>query len=91
MINWNDSDYVSAGHFSTLVKSVTVKCADPDRPGPNMTSYKYGRNTTAETPSIFLSNQTTLLNDALAAFRSGLQFRGALVAVAGLMLASYVL
>jgi hypothetical protein len=91
MINWKDPDYVSAGHFYTLIKSITVKCADPNPPGVNMTSYVYGKNTTSETPSVFLSNRTTLLNGARAAFGSGLQFRGALVAVVGLMLTSYVL
>jgi hypothetical protein len=91
MINWNDPDYVSAGHFYTLIKSITVKCADPNQPGPNMTSYIYGKNVTAETPSILLSNQSTLLSDARAAFGSIPQFRGALVAVAVLILTSYVL
>jgi beta-glucanase (GH16 family) len=92
MINWNNPDYTSAGHFYTLIKSVTVKCGDPETPGPNITSYKYGKNTTLETPEILLSNQTTLLNDACNTFgRTGLQFHVSLLAVAGLLLGSYVL
>ena len=91
MIDWSDPDYIAAGHFYMLVQSVTVKCADPTPPGPDVTSYIYGKNKTSEIPSIFLGNQMTILNDARAALGSGLQFRGALVVVAGLMLASYVL
>jgi hypothetical protein len=91
MINWKEPDYVSAGHFYALVKSVTIKCNDPEKPGPNITSYKYGKNATAETPSVALSNQTTLLNGAGPTLGSGMQFRGAVAVVAGLLLASHVL
>jgi hypothetical protein len=91
MIDWSNPDYVSAGHFQTLIQSVTVQCADPVQPGPTIMSYIYGENTTLETPSILLSNETTLLNDARATFGRGLQFRAALVSVAGLMLTSYVI
>lgn len=91
MINWKDPDYVSAGHFYALVNKVTIKCADPTPPSGNITSYKYGVNATAETPAIAFSNQTTLLNGAGPTFGSGLQFRGAMTVVAGLMMASYVL
>ncbi|KAJ3772042.1 glycoside hydrolase family 16 protein [Lentinula raphanica] len=60
MINWQDSDYVSAGHFYALVQSVTVKCADPQSPGANITSYVYGSNQTTDTPTVAFSNQTTI-------------------------------
>ena len=32
LINWNDSDYEAAGHFYTLIKSVSIQCADPASP-----------------------------------------------------------
>ncbi|KAE9407905.1 hypothetical protein BT96DRAFT_1013796 [Gymnopus androsaceus JB14] len=64
MINWQDPDYISAGHFYALVQSVTVKCADPQSPGVNITSYIYGSNQTTDTPSIAFSNETILLNGA---------------------------
>ncbi|KAJ3930494.1 MAG: glycoside hydrolase family 16 protein [Lentinula lateritia] len=60
MINWQDPDYVSAGHFYTLIQSVTVKCADPQSPGANITSYVYGSNQTTDTPSVAFSNETTV-------------------------------
>lgn len=90
MIDWKDPDYVSAGHFYALVNSITVKCGDPQAPGVNITSYKYGTNTTAETPSIAFSNQTTLLNGAGPTFGTGLQFRGTIAVIAGLIIASYL-
>jgi len=67
MINWNDPDYVSAGHFYMLVKSVSIQCADPQQPGADVTSYVYGPNSTANTPGISFSNRTTLLNGATLA------------------------
>ncbi|KAF5389585.1 hypothetical protein D9757_004084 [Collybiopsis confluens] len=60
MINWQDPDYVSAGHFYALVQSVSVKCADPQSPGPNITSYIYGANQSTDTPNIDFSNQSTM-------------------------------
>lgn len=60
MINWNDPDYVSAGHFYTLIQSVNITCNDPVLPSPNVTSYVYTPNTTAFTPGIEFSNETTI-------------------------------
>lgn len=60
MINWNDPDYVSAGHFYTLVHSVNITCNDPTEPSDNVTSYVYTPNTTAYTPGIDFSNKTTI-------------------------------
>ncbi|KII87844.1 glycoside hydrolase family 16 protein [Plicaturopsis crispa FD-325 SS-3] len=60
MIDWTDPDYVKAGHFSAFVSSVSVKCADPQQPSANMTSYVYGANSTANTPSIAFSDETTI-------------------------------
>ncbi|KAF8137604.1 glycoside hydrolase family 16 protein [Boletus edulis] len=62
MIQWNDPDYVSAGHFYALFQSVSVECNDTTTPGPGITSYVYGQNSTLDTPSIAFSNATTLIN-----------------------------
>jgi beta-glucanase (GH16 family) len=64
MINWNDADYKSAGHFYASVNKVTIKCSTASPPsGANITSYVYGgsKNQSA-TPSITYSNHSTLLN-----------------------------
>ena len=60
MINWNDPDYVAAGNFYTLIKSVNVTCNDPVKPSPDITSYVYNPNTTTFTPGIAFSNKTTV-------------------------------
>ncbi|KAI0251080.1 concanavalin A-like lectin/glucanase domain-containing protein [Lactifluus subvellereus] len=64
MVNWQDPDYQSAGHFYALVKSVDVQCTDPTPPGPNVTSYVYDTNSSAMTPSIVFSNQSIVPNGA---------------------------
>lgn len=66
MINWDDPDYQAAGHFYALIKSITVNCSDPTPIASNVTSYVYGGNTTSNTPSIDLSNASTV-NGALGA------------------------
>ncbi|KAF4586682.1 hypothetical protein EYR40_010697 [Pleurotus pulmonarius] len=71
MINWDDPDYKAAGQFYTLVKSISIKCADPTKAGKNITSYVYGGNSTKDTPSVAFSNQTTLLNGALSVGPAG--------------------
>jgi hypothetical protein len=60
MINWSDPDYVAAGHFYTLIKSVNVTCNDPVEPSSDVTSYVYTPNTTTLTPGIEFSNKTTI-------------------------------
>jgi len=64
MINWNDPDYTSAGHFYALFQSVSVQCNDPTPPNSSVTSYVYGANTTLDTPSIAFSNASTMVNGA---------------------------
>ncbi|KAI6029648.1 glycoside hydrolase family 16 protein [Pisolithus microcarpus] len=64
MINWNDPDYVSAGHFYALFQSVSVQCNDTAPMNSSVTSYVYGPNVTLDTPSIAYSNATTLINHA---------------------------
>ncbi|KAH9031951.1 glycoside hydrolase family 16 protein [Lactarius hengduanensis] len=64
MINWQDPDYQSTGHFYALLKSVDVQCADPTPPDPKDTSYVYGANSSAMTPSVTFSNQSVLINGA---------------------------
>ena len=59
MINWDDPDYKSAGHFYAYIDSISVQCAD--QPGANITSYVYGSNSSAYTPSISETNETTIL------------------------------
>ena len=60
MINWDDPDYVTAGHFYTLIDSVNITCNDPVKPSPDVTSYVYTPNTTTFTPGIAFSNATTI-------------------------------
>ena len=91
MINWQDPDYVSAGHFYALVNKVTVKCADPTTPGVNITGYRYGSNTTAMTPSISFTNETTLLNSGPLRFGGGsLRVHTAIAVVAGLLVSHFI-
>ncbi|KAH9960691.1 hypothetical protein BC827DRAFT_1268088 [Russula dissimulans] len=47
---------LSTGHFYALVKSVDVQCSDPTPPGPNITSYTYGANSSDMTPTVAFSN-----------------------------------
>lgn len=72
-INWADPDYVSAGHFYALVKSVSIKCTPSAGMGPNITSYVYDKSSTSQAPVINLSNATTLLNGAAVVGVGGLQ------------------
>jgi len=60
MIDWQDPDYVSAGHFYALVQSINITCADPTPPAVDTTSYVYGKNVSTLTPAIAFSNQTTV-------------------------------
>ncbi|KAJ7578528.1 glycoside hydrolase family 16 protein [Mycena floridula] len=64
LIDYTNPDYVSAGHFYALLKSVNITCADPTKPSTDITSYVYGANSTTDTPSVAFSNVTTLLNGA---------------------------
>lgn len=86
MINFDDPDYKAAGQFYALVKSVSIKCADPQKPGVNMTSYRYGTNATANTPTVAFSNSSTLLNGAGVTAGISIRFHSALLmTVAGMM------
>ncbi|KAI0760422.1 concanavalin A-like lectin/glucanase domain-containing protein [Fomes fomentarius] len=60
VINWDDPDYKSAGHFYALVESVEVKCADSSSRSADAVSYVYGQNASAFTPSVAVSNETTV-------------------------------
>jgi len=75
MINWNDPDYQSAGHFYARINSISVKCANSSNmpANSNITSYVYGGNNASSSsssnhniPTILFSNRTTLLNGGLA-------------------------
>jgi hypothetical protein len=68
MIDWTDPDYVSAGQFYALVKSVSIKCADDQQQSSassTVTSYTYGGNASSgSSPAVGLSNSSTLVNSA---------------------------
>jgi beta-glucanase (GH16 family) len=90
MINWNDPDYAAAGHFYALVSSVSIECLDPQAPGPNVTSYVYGQNVSADTPDVAFSTESTI--DAaysISAVNSWL--RAVLAIVVGLTIAMQVM
>ncbi|KAG8909884.1 hypothetical protein FRC00_009261 [Tulasnella sp. 408] len=71
MIDWNDPDYVAQGQFSTIVKSVTIKCAKETSTTianngtlpANPRSYVYTKNDTV-TPRVMISNESTNVNGA---------------------------
>ena len=44
------------------MKSVSIKCADPETPAANDTSYVYGTNTSTDTPSIAFSNASVMVD-----------------------------
>jgi hypothetical protein len=87
MINWNDPDYVAAGHFYTLISSVNITCNDPVKPSANVTSYVYTPNTTTFTPGIEFSNETTINGAAIGQVTNPLLVLGA--TVAGLFLVQF--
>jgi len=70
MINWQDPDYVSAGHFYAQYHSVTIKCTGTQKvaAGSDLVSYVYGGNRSDPAPTIVYSNRTTLLNAASGRF-----------------------
>jgi len=90
MIDWNDPDYVSAGHFSAIVSEVSVKCA-PLTGVTNtsaMVSYSYAANDSTGVPTVQVTNQSTLLGGAVGSVSVGRSFwvglsAGMLCAVAG--------
>ncbi|PFH50606.1 glycoside hydrolase family 16 protein [Amanita thiersii Skay4041] len=90
MIDWNDPDYKSAGHFYARIQSVTVKCSDPVAPGPNITSYVYSSNSTKE-PAVSYSNKSTLLNGASPIIAVPVQLQNAIILVTALLAATLVL
>ncbi|KAI0828678.1 concanavalin A-like lectin/glucanase domain-containing protein [Trametes gibbosa] len=86
MINWDDPEYKAAGHFYALVSSVSIECADTASNPSNAQSYVYGKNASAFTPAVDVTNQTTINNGAMGRMGAvGSGVWGALVA--GAMLA----
>lgn len=69
MINWDDPDYVAAGHFYSMIQSVSINCSDPAGSVPSgAQSYVYGANATTDglqIPSVLVTNQTTVMNGAV--------------------------
>jgi len=68
MINWNDPDYTAAGHFYTVIQSISINCSDPTGSVPaGAQSYVYGSNQTTgglQIPSVAATNQSTVMNGA---------------------------
>jgi beta-glucanase (GH16 family) len=62
LIDYSDPDYVAQGHVAAMFQSITVKCADPTKPGANDTGYVYSTNDTI--PVVALTGATTLLAGA---------------------------
>ncbi|KAJ6570072.1 glycoside hydrolase family 16 protein [Mycena vulgaris] len=57
LINWADKDYTLAGgRFTTRVKSVSVKCGDPNPPGPSVQGYVYSGGTLSNPTIAFTEN-----------------------------------
>lgn len=71
-INWKDPDYVSAGHFYALLKSVKITCAKTGAAATKAgdVSYVYGANVSG-IPSVLSSNQSAV-SAAAAVLASGL-------------------
>ncbi|EJF59764.1 hypothetical protein DICSQDRAFT_148289 [Dichomitus squalens LYAD-421 SS1] len=60
LIDWSDPDYQSAGHFYAFVESVSVVCADAKSNPANAQSYVYGKNASAFSPAVAVTNETTV-------------------------------
>ncbi|KAI0642799.1 concanavalin A-like lectin/glucanase domain-containing protein [Trametes meyenii] len=69
MIDWNDKDYQAAGHFYALVSSVSIECADAASNPANAESYVYKANSSAFTPQVDVTNQTTVNSSGARAAR----------------------
>jgi len=87
-INWNDPDYVSAGHFYTLIKGISIQCADPTAPPAGADGYRIGTNSSQNTPSVLFTNVSTFLNGAGALVPAKAQYRAALGVLAGLLVSA---
>ncbi|KAG9016249.1 hypothetical protein FRB90_003641 [Tulasnella sp. 427] len=74
LIDWTDPDYVAQGQFSTIVKSVSIKCAKETAATvanngslpANPRSYVYTTNDTRSgvVPRVMVSNESTNVNGA---------------------------
>jgi len=84
MIDWSNADYQAAGRFYAMVKSVSVKCADPQKPGANMTGYIYSGNSSAN-PNVAFTNSSTLLNGAGPTQGVALHFGGVIALTTALL------
>jgi len=88
LIDYNDPDYIAAGHFYASVNSVNITCADPTPLAAGTTGYVYGANSSTNTPSVALTNITTNLNGApslLGRAGAGLQTMLALAVAIGVV------
>lgn len=88
MINWKDPDYVAAGQFYAMVKSVTVECNNQQK-GANLTSYVYQSN--GSDPLIAYTNRSTSLTGGTVGGAVGGIHRTVVGAVTLLLLAVHAL
>jgi len=88
LIDYNDPDYLAAGHFYALVSGVNITCNDPTPPAAGITAYAYGANSSTNVPSVLLTNVSTDLNGAPALqgrAGNGLQLLLAMALAAGVL------
>lgn len=90
MINWQDGDYQSAGHFYTLLKSVQIECSEASvvngTKQSDTTGYVYGTNASSSQPGVAFTNASTLINGANSIM--GVQVGG--LRVVGMIVATLV-
>ncbi|KAG6850089.1 hypothetical protein H0H93_001222 [Arthromyces matolae] len=70
MVNWNDPDYKSAGHFFFILDSFSIKCADATSRPANATSYVFDPSQSSSLPvwpNILYADGSTILNNTASA------------------------
>ncbi|KZT01211.1 glycoside hydrolase family 16 protein [Laetiporus sulphureus 93-53] len=91
MIDWNDSDYKAAGHFYASFEWIAITCNDSSTVNSNITSYVYGSNSSAYTPNILYTNETTIESSGawgMSATRSGAAMWSLLACAVAMLLGS---
>ncbi|KZV92477.1 hypothetical protein EXIGLDRAFT_614348 [Exidia glandulosa HHB12029] len=90
-INFQDPDYIAAGHFYALLKSVKVECAKTGAAATKVgdVSYVYGANASG-VPTVFSSNESAV-SAATAVVVSGMRAIGPLVAAFAIAVSALML
>jgi len=101
MINWQDPDFVAQGHFSTIIKSVTIQCsaetaqtvANNGSLPANAQSYVYTTNDTNShmIPQVLVTNESTNVNAGMRPLPGGFGAVAGLVSVVAAVLSAYAL